>query len=136
MLISVFELLADARDQVSAVTAAIDAQQQFWLADAALQASVIGRPTNTTCQSRPARPARRCRPLKQRHAMTSRRDFFKFAGIAGGAVAAGRSAVWPWRPCPSRSSRPARTPWRRWCPTRGGPTTRWSRSTAGRCRGA
>ena len=48
MLISVFELLADARDQVSAVTAAIDAQQQFWLADAAMQASVIGRPTNTT----------------------------------------------------------------------------------------
>ena len=48
MLISVFELLADARDQISAVTAAIDAQQQFWLADAAIQASVIGRPTNTT----------------------------------------------------------------------------------------
>ena len=48
MLISAFELLADARDQVSAVMAAIDAQQQFWLADAAIQASVIGRPTNTT----------------------------------------------------------------------------------------
>ena len=48
MLISVFELLADARDQVGAVTAALDAQRQFWLADAALQASVIGRPTNTT----------------------------------------------------------------------------------------
>ncbi|HNV60242.1 MAG TPA: TolC family protein [Rhodoferax sp.] len=48
MLISVFELLADARDQVSAVTSAIDAQQQFWLADAAIQASVIGRPTNTS----------------------------------------------------------------------------------------
>ena len=48
MLISAFELLADARDQVGAVTAALDAQQQFWLADAALQASVIGRPTSTT----------------------------------------------------------------------------------------
>ena len=48
MLISAFELLADARDQVGAVTAALDAQQQFWLADAALQASVIGRPTNTS----------------------------------------------------------------------------------------
>ena len=45
MLISVFELLADARDQVDAVTAAMDAQQQFWLADAALQAALIGRPT-------------------------------------------------------------------------------------------
>ena len=48
MLISAFELLADARDQVGAVSAALDAQQQFWLADAALQASVIGRPTNTS----------------------------------------------------------------------------------------
>ena len=33
---------------VGAVTAALDAQQQFWLADAALQASVIGRPTSTS----------------------------------------------------------------------------------------
>lgn len=48
MLISTFELLADARDQVSAVAAAIDAQQQFWLADAALQASLIGRPASTS----------------------------------------------------------------------------------------
>ncbi len=48
MLIGVFELLADARDQVGVVQAAIDAEQQFWLADAALQASVMGRPTNTS----------------------------------------------------------------------------------------
>ena len=47
MLIGVFELLADARDQVSSVTNAINAQQQFWLADAALAASVIGKPTPT-----------------------------------------------------------------------------------------
>jgi outer membrane protein TolC len=45
MLIGVFELLADARDQVAGVTGAIQAQQQFWLADAALAASVIGQPT-------------------------------------------------------------------------------------------
>ncbi|OUM01022.1 TolC family protein [Variovorax sp. JS1663] len=44
MLIGVFELLAEARDQVAGVTQAIDAQQQFWLADAALAASVIGKP--------------------------------------------------------------------------------------------
>ena len=44
MLIGVFELLAEARDQVSSVTNAINAQQQFWLADAALAASVIGKP--------------------------------------------------------------------------------------------
>jgi outer membrane protein TolC len=45
MIIGVFELLADARDQVATVMAAIDAQRQFWLSDAALQASLIGRPT-------------------------------------------------------------------------------------------
>ncbi len=48
MLIGVFELMADARDQVGTVTAAIAAQQQYWLADAALQASLIGRPTTTS----------------------------------------------------------------------------------------
>ncbi len=44
MIIGVFELLADARDQVSSVIAAIAAQRQFWLADAALQASIVGKP--------------------------------------------------------------------------------------------
>jgi outer membrane protein TolC len=44
MLIGVFELLAEARDQIASVSNAIHAQQQFWLADAALAASVIGKP--------------------------------------------------------------------------------------------
>jgi outer membrane protein TolC len=44
MLIGAFELLADAREQVASVMAAINAQQQFWLADAALSAALIGRP--------------------------------------------------------------------------------------------
>jgi outer membrane protein TolC len=44
MLIGVFELLADTRDQIAGVSAAIDAQQQFWLADAALSAALIGKP--------------------------------------------------------------------------------------------
>lgn len=48
MLIGVFDLLADTRDQVSSVMAAIAAEQQFWLADAALQASIIGKPTAAT----------------------------------------------------------------------------------------
>lgn len=56
MLISTFELLADARDQVGAVAAAMDAQQQFWLADAALQASVIGRPTSTRLSATSSAP--------------------------------------------------------------------------------
>lgn len=44
MLIGVFELLADQRDQVAAVVSAINAQQQFWLADAGLASTLIGRP--------------------------------------------------------------------------------------------
>lgn len=51
MLIGVFELLADSRDQVSTVMAAINAEQQFWLADANLQASLVGRPTGLSIAS-------------------------------------------------------------------------------------
>ena len=46
MQIGVFELIADARDQVLAVQAAIAAQERYWLADAALQAQIMGRPAN------------------------------------------------------------------------------------------
>jgi outer membrane protein TolC len=42
MLISVFELLADAREQVMSVNAAIEAQRDFWLAEADLQTALIG----------------------------------------------------------------------------------------------
>ena len=48
MLIGVFELLADNRDQITSVIAAINAYQQFWLADAALSASLTGKPTSMT----------------------------------------------------------------------------------------
>lgn len=44
MLIGVFELLADNRDQITSVNAALNAYQQFWLADAALAASMTGKP--------------------------------------------------------------------------------------------
>lgn len=44
MLIGVFELLADTKEQVAGVQDAIAAEQQFWLADAALQAAQMGRP--------------------------------------------------------------------------------------------
>jgi outer membrane protein TolC len=40
MLISVFELLADAREQVLSVNAALDATRDFWLADADLQTAL------------------------------------------------------------------------------------------------
>jgi outer membrane protein TolC len=44
MLIGVFELLADTRDQITSVMAAINAQKQFWLADAGMSAALIGKP--------------------------------------------------------------------------------------------
>ena len=47
MLIGVFELLADTRDQINSVMSAINTYQQFWLADAALSASITGKPTST-----------------------------------------------------------------------------------------
>ncbi len=47
MLIGVFELLADTREQIASVMAAINAQQQFWLADAQLSITILGTPTAT-----------------------------------------------------------------------------------------
>jgi len=44
MLIGVFELLADTREQINSVMAAINAQQQFWLADAGLSTALLGKP--------------------------------------------------------------------------------------------
>lgn len=43
MLISVFDLLADARMQASTIAAAIDAKRDFWLAESALQSALAGR---------------------------------------------------------------------------------------------
>lgn len=42
MLASVFELLADAREQAGSVNAAIEAQRDFWIADTELQAAISG----------------------------------------------------------------------------------------------
>ncbi len=42
MLASVFELLTDARAQIAGVTAAIDAQRDFWIAEADLQFTLHG----------------------------------------------------------------------------------------------
>ena len=44
MLIGVFELLADARAQIASVNAAIEAQRDFWLADADLAMALVGSP--------------------------------------------------------------------------------------------
>ncbi|MBL8529921.1 MAG: TolC family protein, partial [Burkholderiales bacterium] len=42
MLIGVFELLADTREQIASINASIEAQRDFWIADAALQAAQNG----------------------------------------------------------------------------------------------
>ena len=44
MLIGVFELLADARSQIAGVNGAIDALRDFWIAQADLDMSLIGKP--------------------------------------------------------------------------------------------
>ena len=56
MLIGVFELLADARSQIASVNASIEAQRDFWLADADLKMAMVGTPTKTaiTVSSAPA----------------------------------------------------------------------------------
>jgi outer membrane protein TolC len=60
MLIGVFELLADARSQIASVNAAIEAQRDFWLADADMQMALAGPPGKTAVRSAatvPAEPA-------------------------------------------------------------------------------
>jgi outer membrane protein TolC len=48
MFIGVFELLADKRSQISAVNGYIDALRDFWLAQADLEMSLLGKPVLST----------------------------------------------------------------------------------------
>lgn len=57
MLVSVFELLADARDQINSVSAAIEAQREFWIAETALQAAINGSGGDAGPGTITARPA-------------------------------------------------------------------------------
>lgn len=50
MLASVFELLADAREQLNAVNSAITAQRDFWIAETELQAAMHGGSNDTRSQ--------------------------------------------------------------------------------------
>jgi outer membrane protein TolC len=43
MLASVFELLADSKDQIAAVTGAVEALRDYWVAETNLQAALTGR---------------------------------------------------------------------------------------------
>ena len=53
MLISVFELLADARQQIASVNAYIETQRDFWIAEAALQAAMTGTSPGAIGMPRP-----------------------------------------------------------------------------------
>jgi len=57
MLIGVFELLADARSQIASVNAAIEAQRDFWLADADLAMALVGTPGKMAVTSIASAPA-------------------------------------------------------------------------------
>lgn len=48
MLASVFELLADSREQLNSVNTAIDTQRDFWIADTRLQMAINGGSANET----------------------------------------------------------------------------------------
>ncbi len=57
MLIGVFELLADARSQIASVNAAIEAQRDYWLADADLAMALVGTPGKTAVANVSSAPA-------------------------------------------------------------------------------
>lgn len=48
MIIGIFELLADSRKQITTVQRSIEAIGQYWMAEAALRASMIGKPTSSS----------------------------------------------------------------------------------------
>ena len=54
MLIGVFELLADAREQTLSVTGYVDALRDFWIAETQLQTALTGRSPGPGPASRPA----------------------------------------------------------------------------------
>ena len=62
MLIGVFELLADAREQVASVNAAIEAARDYWVADTALQLALAGKSSGGGPAVRGAVPARAAAP--------------------------------------------------------------------------
>ena len=118
MLASVFELLADAREQVGAVNGYIDALKDYWLAETDLQMAV-----GAGCRPTVPRRARRNPPNpKPRHTPTLRRSRHPPRGATGArdTTASGRSLTW----CPVDNFSAARAP-RCWAP-------RWSARPAPR----
>jgi len=57
MIVGVFELLADARTNVQAINASIEAQRDFWLADTDLQTALTGTSPGSISPTQRASPA-------------------------------------------------------------------------------
>ena len=57
MLLGVFDLLADARDQVVSVTAYVEALRDYWVAETHLQSALTGRSPGAMSMSRPGSEA-------------------------------------------------------------------------------
>ncbi len=57
MLIGVFELLADARDQIASVTGSVEALRDFWIAETDLQTALTGRSPGSDALPRPTTSA-------------------------------------------------------------------------------
>lgn len=53
MLVSVFELLADSREQITSVNASIEAQRDFWINETNLQSAINGDGTNNAMRTMP-----------------------------------------------------------------------------------
>jgi hypothetical protein len=57
MLISVFELLAGSREQISGVTAYVEALRDFWVAETNLQTALTGRSPGSASAAPPSAAA-------------------------------------------------------------------------------
>jgi outer membrane protein TolC len=95
MLIGVFELLAAARAQSASVVQAIEAERDFWRAEAGLKASLLGQPiAPLSLQSSASPAASRWWPLTYPETiMTTRRSFLAGAGLLAAAGTVNRAAL-------------------------------------------
>lgn len=57
MLASVFELLADAREQIAGVSGAVEALRDYWVAETRLQTALTGRSPGASPAMTPSKPA-------------------------------------------------------------------------------
>jgi outer membrane protein TolC len=62
MLASVFELLADSKDQISSVTGAVEALRDYWVAETNLQSALTGRSPSSTPAMGPSTAAASAQP--------------------------------------------------------------------------